>query len=521
MASVVPQYGRVHTDPFDEGLSEPLICADGVYCLWRGALDDMERGTDIMQEAAIHAAACGMADVVTGKAGQGAGCGRRPVAGLLARDSFLQSQLNAIDTLGHAASFLSSHARALLLQNDTKRWSIECGGYLTNHLWHGVLALAALGADDAYLDLFVERYSQRLERSQATPRAAAAAAPGGDEPVALEAPSGDTGDCSSVAGAGAQEPQLLPLGTRTRFTAHVRAFRREVACGGGISQGPFLGGGGGAGASTAASRHHVAGTTLGRLLDGLAGAAFHALIHTGIGLRYSIVPCVVEGLAYLAHSWLPVGGDSALFDHPVDGFAAPPVPQSERCGAMELFALVRREGTLRQLLASALRTAAVRELPTGYFQRCMHVFAAQPQQGLEPDAARALLRYARRAQLPPSPAAAARALLRASMQLFVGTAHCDYFLLHGVTAASSLCSLVACLGQQSGNGKQSDNGDAMRACRRMLCALVAAYVAQGCPEIIESSVSLLEPPLDTLPPSKVAAQTTMDKRKGRWAGGLP
>eukprot|EP01047_Picozoa_sp_COSAG01_P049449 COSAG01_NODE_4903_length_4639_cov_3.876679_4_plen_193_part_00 len=79
MASVVSQYGRVHSEPFDEGLSEPLICADGVYCLWRGALDDMERGTDIMQEAAIHAAACGMADDVADKAGQDAGCGRRPV----------------------------------------------------------------------------------------------------------------------------------------------------------------------------------------------------------------------------------------------------------------------------------------------------------------------------------------------------------------------------------------------------------------------------------------------------------
>ena len=84
-------------------------------------------------------------------------------------------------------------------------------------------------------------------------------------------------------------------------------------------------------------------TSASQLLDGLGAAAFHALIHLGIGMRLAHTTSwsastslssgdsdsadveighqmIVEGLAYLSHSWLPIGGDQTLFESERYGF---------------------------------------------------------------------------------------------------------------------------------------------------------------------------------------------------------
>lgn len=58
---------------------------------------------------------------------------------------------------------LSPHALAVLRDHGSQRWEIEFGGFLTNHLWHGVVALAALGASGKLVDDFVAEYTQKLQ----------------------------------------------------------------------------------------------------------------------------------------------------------------------------------------------------------------------------------------------------------------------------------------------------------------------------------------------------------------------
>ena len=263
-----------------------------------------------------------------------------------------------------------------------------------------------------------------------------------------------------------------------------------------------------------------------RLLDGLAGAAFHAFIHLGIGLRLRHIyadnkdtglageeeqaavaeTMVAEGLAYLSHSWLPVGGDGALFDAAfatttagANGGAA----QSSWRGVVEQ---LHQERELSRLLMA--EWAQVEGLATGYFQRCMHAFAPFSSNAatVSPAPAKALLRYGRIVEdlllLPSDDGKAgggyAAALLTMALEIFVCVRDCDYFLLHGVTAAFSLLPLLPLLSEDA----------ARRACRRLLCGLLATYVAQGCP-------SLLLLPLPR--PSIETAALSDSARALRWA----
>jgi hypothetical protein len=46
-----------------------------------------------------------------------------------------------------------------LLQNNTSRYHIEYGGYLSNHLSHGLVALYKLGASEKLIQQFNEDYA--------------------------------------------------------------------------------------------------------------------------------------------------------------------------------------------------------------------------------------------------------------------------------------------------------------------------------------------------------------------------
>ena len=73
----------------------------------------------------------------------------------------------------------------------------------------------------------------------------------------------------------------------------------------------------------------------------------------------------------------------------------------------------------------------------------------------------------------------------------------DYFLLHGVTAAFALLAVIPHLDAEGGR----------RACQRLLCGLLATFVAQGCPSVaVETKQPPSQPP--SLPPSTGAAAST-------------
>ena len=139
------------------------------------------------------------------------------------------------------------------------------GFHLTNHISHGLLALHAIGASRERSAAYAEHYSERL--------------------LAREPPGErvEAGGCAS-----ATDAESL-RGKRAGFEQLVQYYARELedVCGGDVRQ--------------LVAAHAPA------LLDGLAGAAFHGLIHLGLGLRAGDSAMVVQGCAYLAHSHLPLG----------------------------------------------------------------------------------------------------------------------------------------------------------------------------------------------------------------------
>lgn len=287
-----------------------------------------------------------------------------------------------------------------------------------NHLSHGIIALAGLGAADELLHRFAADYAQKLLPAPARPNAAA-------------------------------NLDSTPLGSRRNFGGLCLAFDEEVS-------------------------HHSSELRASvsqqlrkrpRLLDGLSGAAFHAFIHLGLGVRVGSRTMVVEGLAYLSHSWLPVGGASA-------NVCADATWSLGNIALLDVLAAVRCDGRLQQRLADAW--PAVETLKTGYFQKAMHAFAPVHDGGAATaNAATDLLQYARSVRLPVDSTEAAAALLQASLCIYVCTVGNDYFLLHGVTAAFSLVSLQPLLEPHA----------ATAVCRRFLLALLATFVAQRVPAL--------------------------------------
>jgi hypothetical protein len=349
-------------------------------------------------------------------------------------------------------SWMTASVSARLRAHGRHRWHIEFGGFLSNHLWHGVVALAAVGADIGYIDAFIADYTDKLEPAQTVAHSAL--------PL---------------------DKQIVELGRRQHFDEMVEVFSRSASHTGESSCGlvtPRL----------------LVLPSLRRLLDGLGGAAFHAVIHLGIGMRLcgggggliaaagvtSATECtlpqqllamarnnvvagamVAEGLAYLAHSWLPIGGDSELFDSSIFGFGGEGVqslpshshPGKPRYGSWEEAVIaVRNDRLLTRLLRD--EWTAIQPLPVGYFQKCMHIFSGpsdrRPHISISTAAAKGLLSYARVVPMPACALQAGARLLSCALMIFVRAPLCDYFLLHGVTAAFALVTLLPCLDGSTG-----------------------------------------------------------------------
>ncbi len=136
----------------------------------------------------------------------------------------------------------------------------EYGGGLANHLPMALVALQRLGADDAHLQAFGERYRQRLE-----PAPPAAVWPGG-------------------------QAWTLRLGQREAWPLYRDLFARWL-------QRDELG--------------DVLRQALPRLMVGCGAAAFHGLIRTAYALQSAQPQEMADALAYWACRWLDLGTSRA------------------------------------------------------------------------------------------------------------------------------------------------------------------------------------------------------------------
>jgi hypothetical protein len=216
----------------------------------------------------------------------------------------------------HLTAAATTGTDALLRRHGADGYQIEFGGFLTNHIAHGLVALDALKAPPELMQRFVAAYSPKLLPA---------------EPAAPP--------LLTTAAAAADVLASAPLGSRTGFDRLRAAFDLQLGSAG----------------SDAELRATVA-AHLPDLIDGLSGAAFHAFIHTAIGVRTGSRSLVSEGLAYMSHSWLPVGGaEAALLDDSCGwGVGA--------TGLLESVAAIRADGELQRRLADAWD--AVEPLPT-------------------------------------------------------------------------------------------------------------------------------------------------------------
>ncbi len=163
----------------------------------------------------------------------------------------------------------------------SRRWDIEYGGYLSNHLSHNWLVMSAAGAAEEQMQWWQDLYTNRL----------------------AEKPAREAGDLEPARAWAADQVEISEANwrqhvqtTRIAFPAYRDFFDARIA---------ELG--------LSATLH----ATLPPLLPGLAGAALHPLIHTGWGTEANSALMVAEGLAYMATAHQPLASD---------GRHAPPSP---------------------------------------------------------------------------------------------------------------------------------------------------------------------------------------------------
>jgi hypothetical protein len=207
----------------------------------------------------------------------------------------------------------------------SRRWDIEYGGYLSNHLTHNWLVMSAVGASDADMQWWQDLYTNRL----------------------AEKPAREAGDLEPARAWVAGQIAITEANwrdhfetTRIAFPAYRDFFDARIA---------ELG--------LAATLHAY----LPPLLPGLAGAALHPLIHTGWGAEAESPLMVADGLAYMATAHQPLGGDAAP-----NALWSPDAP-GPLAAALAFLTDAKGRG-LARVAHDASQTEAYRQLQLGRFQ---------------------------------------------------------------------------------------------------------------------------------------------------------
>jgi len=201
-----------------------------------------------------------------------------------------------------------------VLQRRSKEHGIEYGGYLSNHLAHGVIALGLLGAKEDQVEGFVKYYAPKLGPADESKSTDARLPP--------------------------SKLQAL-LGKRQDFPGLFNHYNQLVASVG----------------VERATRESI--TTL---APGMIGSALHAMIHLGYAISIGHPELVAEGLAYLHFTGVDLGAT----------FAAPSTETAETFDPfLEAFqnAVSKAHNDQRLLEIIAGGPEAFKDIETSDFQR--------------------------------------------------------------------------------------------------------------------------------------------------------
>lgn len=309
-----------------------------------------------------------------------------------------------------------------------RRWDIEYGGFLSNHITHNWVVLGIAGASEATMQWWEDLYLYRLPD---IPRRVLGA---------LEPPRALPADLEPLT-----EDSWLRHVRRTpvNFAAYQRFFDERVA---------RLGG-------TAAVRRYLP-----PLLPGFAGRALHPVIHTGWGVEASSPSMIADGLAYMACAYQP------LLHDPLRDPGAGPIWEAGDSDLLlrtaRYLGRAEREG-FSALVHRTSQTDAYIRLQSGAFQHRVAVF---DDPALPPGPA---LGAGGPIRLPEDDEALVGAIEEACALIAaaVVAARSEFFVVHGLTSLHAAVVLGAHLGPVA-------RRDALAYWWR---AAMAALVSQGLP----------------------------------------
>ena len=197
--------------------------------------------------------------------------------------------------------------------------------------------------------------------------------------------------------------------------------------------------------------------------SGISGAAFHGLIHLGYGMSINNTQLILEGMTYLAHSYLP-------FKYCPSETAGPTVKSM-----LELLEMVKREDKLRQIVMDNYENEEIQSRTPGAFQRGMICLSVYGQECISNYTAR-LIQNIPKMRSESDLYAVRKWLLKNMIMVYTfgdGIDTNDFFILHGVTSCWSLCEIFKYLEAENVN----------KAMIEFVNAVVAAYVVQGAPDV--------------------------------------
>lgn len=342
----------------------------------------------------------------------------------------------------HPAKVSDEQVRQVLTRDySTLRFKIEYGGYLSNHLLHGVVALHELGASKSKIDDFAAHYAQKLE----------AEGPDHEDVVQQDVADGILSD---------DEARKL-LGQRRNYDALLAYYARDVKT---------------LGVDGAVRK------SLPMLVGGLAGALLHGMIQLGYSYHIGGDRLVAEGLAYQHYSYLS-------FDEPASSPAKEPLRQLTREEAFKVADAVTSNEFLRSEQARLVAGAPLKDLDIGWIQRGVNALSGHPERGSA--AAFALIwdtihEYDFTHLDGPN-------ALDLVLWLYVIIEHNDFVVLHAATCAWSLQQLEHLL-------PPSDKARAWRVWLHVaLSALVTARVRDFHKEDVCGQAGDLKARLEALP----------------------
>ena len=311
----------------------------------------------------------------------------------------------------------------LLDANDSSKYYIMFSNYRCNHLSHGVVSLARLGASHEQLDHFVTWYSDRLEK-----------------------PNGPT----SKKYQSSQENIEELLGAEANFYQLVAYYREKYE-----------------------DEYH---SDLGRLVrlefhklsSGIVNAAFHPLIHIGYGLAGNSANTVIDGLAYLHMTYMPIKTTETSV-----------VIGSGEHNFKKVIAMFSKDERVNEFLCQ--------QRASGKWNKPLPEKVANSVTLIGD----LLVEFANKVDIHVQPAdCCMQDVIKLGRKIISWAAYIyakskpvnNFYLLHGITASWGLLKILEIY---------TSTVDALEVIHTMICCLFVLYLCEGNPEITEEPYKLI------------------------------